>query len=222
MSADHPGHSPSAPLGPSSRPVASISRTALLRNFDRAHGAGLRGCALSALEADAWGHGAALVTSVLGTSAFAADGEIDPLILYGLPGAGADAEPVMRLSGTVLLVKPLRAGEGVSYGYTHRALADTRIALVAGGYAQGIVRALGNRIRVSAAGRLLPVIGRVAMDACVVDIDDAPVARGDEVVFFGDPARGEPSLTQWCAATGLTPGELVTTAGLRASRAEVG
>ena len=47
--------------------------------------------------------------------------------------------------GTVLVVKPLRAGEGVSYGYTHRAARDTRIALVVGGYAQGIVRALGNR-----------------------------------------------------------------------------
>ena len=124
----------------------------------------------------------------------------------------------MRLTGSVLTVKPLQAGEGVSYGYTHRAPRDTSVALVVGGYAQGIVRALGNRVSVGIAGERHPIIGRVAMDVCVVDVGGARVLPRAEVVFFGDPAAGEPSLGEWVEATGLTARELATAVGLRAVR----
>ena len=116
--------------------------------------------------------------------------------------------PALRLSGTVLSLKPLRAGEGVSYGYAHRATASTRIALVTGGYAQGVVRALGGRAHVRINGSSHPIVGRVAMDVCVVDVGDADVVPGDEVVFLGDPAADEPSLDEWAALTGLTPAEI--------------
>jgi alanine racemase len=118
----------------------------------------------------------------------------------------------------VLTVKPLRAGEGVSYGYTHRAPRDTSVALVTGGYAQGIVRALGNQVSVTIAGRRHPIVGRVAMDVCVVDVGATPVAPRADVVYFGDPAEGEPSLDEWAEATGLTIRELATAVGLRAVR----
>jgi len=64
-------------------------------------------------------------------------------------------------------------------------------------------------------------VGRVAMDVCVVDIGAAPVARGAEVVFFGDPEAGEPSVAEWVAETGLTAAEIVTAVGLRAVREHV-
>ena len=141
--------------------------------------------------------------------------------LYGLPGGHPDARPVMRLSGRVLSTKRLRAGEGVSYGYAHRAAADTRVALVTGGYAQGVVRMLGDRVQVRVGGAFRPLIGRIAMDVCVVDIAEHDVARGDEVVFFGDPREPAPPLSSWTAATGWTAGELVSLVGARAHR-EVG
>lgn len=143
---------------------------------------------------------------------------IDGGELYGLHGAGT---PVLRLTGTVLSVKALRAGEGVSYGYAYRARADTRIALVTGGYAQGIVRALGGAVDVGIADVRHRIVGRVAMDVCVVEIADAPTDRGEEVLFLGDPAQGEPSLDGWIGATGLTAGELITVVGLRARRVAV-
>lgn len=194
------------------------------------------------LRADAWGHGAPAVAAELlaagvdrllvddapaarllaaagvrGATTSDAPG-LDACTLYGLPGGASDAVPAMRLSGTVLGVKSLRAGEGVSYGYAFRAPADTRVALVTGGYAQGVVRGLGNRARVVIAGASHPVVGRVAMDVCVADIGDSPVARGDEAVFFGDPRVGEPSIGEWMTATGLRADELVTAVGLRATR----
>lgn len=196
-------------------PVIRLSVTALRHNIPvaRARGAG----AVSPLHADAWGHGAAWVSSILAERGVAPDA-VDAETLFGLPGREDDARPVLTLSGTVLSTKDLRAGEGVSYGYAHRAEADTRIALVTGGYAQGIVRMLGNRVAVRVGDAMRPLIGRIAMDVCVVDIGDHPVARGDEVVFFGDPREGAPSLDGWVHATGWSAGELVTATGARAAR----
>lgn len=221
-------------------PLARISHRALRSNFPQREAFD----AVADLRADAWGHGAAAVGRTLrqaGVGAFLVDaatrdafiavgadprrlrttGEatIDSDRLYGLPGSGGI--PVLRLSGTVLSTKALRAGEGVSYGYLHRAAADTRVALVTGGYAQGIVRALGGRVRVVIRGERHPIVGRVAMDVCVVEIGGSPVARGDEVVFVGDPGRGEPSLAEWTSATGLTAGELVAAIGRGARREHV-
>lgn len=209
----------------------------LTANARTAWDRGIRSYDASILEADAWGHGVELVRDVLTTVGLeartphvepaAADSApiaaqsdtLSAAALLGLPGAHP-AVPALRLTGTVLSVKDLREGEGVSYGYAYRASADTRVALVTGGYAQGIVRALGGAVDVAIAGERHPIVGRVAMDVCVVDITDAAVRRGDEVLFLGDPAEGEPSLADWVRETGLTAGELVTMVGLRAGREE--
>lgn len=122
----------------------------------------------------------------------------------------------MALEGTVLSTKALRTGEGVSYGFLHRAAADTRIALVTGGYAQGVVRSLGGRASVLIAGHRLPIVGRVAMDVCVVDIGDADIPRGATATFFG--GTGAPSVAEWASATGLSAAEILTAVGLNATR----
>lgn len=192
---------------------ALLSADALRRNVPLARVAAAPGD--DALVADAFGHGAAWVRATLGD---AAAEPLDPATLYGLPGGDPDARPVLTLTGRVLSSKWLRAGEGVSYGYAHRAETDTRIALVTGGYAQGVVRMLGNRVSVRVGGRFLPVIGRIAMDVCVVDAGDRDPDRGATVVYFGDPAVGDPSLAAWTHATGWSAEELVAAAGLRAMR----
>lgn len=223
--------------GARSTPVARISRGTLTANARAASERGIRSFDPSILEADAWGHGAGLVRQVLDAHGLVAaeapvvmatdrpphvgpSATLTPSTLFGLPGAGPSATPVLRLTGTVLSVKELRTGEGVSYGYAYRAADDTRVALVTGGYAQGIVRGLGGAVDVAIEGRRHPIVGRVAMDVCVVEISDAAVRRADEVLFLGDPALHEPSLESWMRATGLTAGELVTTVGLRATREE--
>jgi len=151
---------------------------------------------------------------------FARDDRLSPGTLLGLADEDPATTPALRLTGSVLSVKDLRAGEGVSYGFAFRAPADTRVALVTGGYAQGIVRSLGGAAFVAIAGERHPLLGRAAMDVCVVEIRDAAVQRGDEALFLGDPAAGEPSLAEWVRATGLFPSELITTVGLRSIREE--
>ena len=225
-----------------SAPLIQISASAIAHNAAIALDAlppGTR--AVGDLCADAWGHGASTVQRGMrsagvhafrgddalaspemgGLSPAEEDATLDPRTVYGLPGGAAGVRPAMRLTGTVLSTKRLLTGEGVSYGYTYRAAADTRVALVSGGYAQGIVRALGGRISLGFGDLRLPVVGRVAMDVCVVEIADAAIRRGDEVVFFGDSARDEPAVSEWVTATGMSAAEIVTAAGLRAQREEV-
>ena len=171
------------------------------------------------LRGDAWGHGSTVVREVLAAEGFSAGAAgLSPETLFGLPGGEPQSVAALRLTGTVLSVKILRAGEGVSYGYAYRASRDTRIALVTGGYAQGIVRALGNRADVMVAGERHPIVGRVAMDVCVVEIADAELERGDDVLLLGDHGRGEPCVAEWAEATGLLAAELITAVGLRAMR----
>ncbi|MCC4907292.1 alanine racemase C-terminal domain-containing protein [Microbacterium sp. cx-59] len=141
--------------------------------------------------------------------------DVAPAVAFGLqPGT----RPALSLRGTVLAVKDLKAGEGVSYGYAFRAPQDTRVALVTGGYAQGIPRSLGNRVAVGVGDARHPIIGRIAMDVCVIDIGDARVARGQSVVYFGDPEDGAPAVDRWAAESGLTALEIVAGVGLHTRR----
>lgn len=215
---------------------AQISREALTANAIGRAGPD----AVADLRRDAFGHGAALVAAALadagvtraiadptdrdvvtaaGVDVVDAAPTLDPRDLFGLPGGGG--APAMRLVGSVLTVKPLRAGEGVSYGSTHIAPADTTVALVTGGYGQGVVRALGNRAHVEIAGNPHPIVGRVAMDVCMVDVGYAPVQVDDEVVFFGGTGPAASALAEWEAATGMRATELVCALGLRLRREEV-
>lgn len=193
--------------------------------------------AVADLSRDAFGHGIAVVAEVLAASGVRAarvdgagradaaaagitagedDPTLDSALLYGFPRSGGT--PVMRLAGTVLSTKRLLAGEGVSYNYTHRAERDTRIALVAGGFGQGVMRGIGNHVSVEVGGRRCPIVGRVAMDVCVVDIGDARAAAGDDVVYFGGDGLARDGLADWEHATGLTAAELACAVGLRVRR----
>jgi len=133
------------------------------------------------------------------------------------PPHGPASADAVRLAGRVLQTKPLLAGEGVSYGYRFRAAHDTRVALVSGGYAQGVVRALGGRATVMIRGREFPIVGRVAMDVCVVEIGSADVAAGDTAVFLGPEHPG--ALAAWARATGMTETELAAGVARRAEPA---
>jgi len=211
---------------------AWISRPALIDNARRTLRLDPDGVA--DLRRDALGHGVDVVASAFASAggrrvridpeaadAVAAAGltavdetpSLDTRTLYGLPGG--DGAPALRLTGSVLSSKRLLAGEGVSYNYTHIAVADTRIALVSGGFGQGVLRGLGNRVSVEIGGVRHPIVGRVAMDVCVVDVGDAPVRPGDEVVYFGGHGPAREALGEWERATGLTGAEIVCALGLR-------
>jgi alanine racemase len=119
------------------------------------------------------------------------------LMLYGARpadhfAAAGRLRPVMSVRARVLALRSVRAGDPVGYGGSWRAERDTRIATLALGYEDGVLRSLASRGAVWLAGGRRPIVGRVSMDYIGVDVGDAPVALGDEAVFFGSASHPEP------------------------------
>lgn len=101
-------------------------------------------------------------------------------------------KPVMRLKTKISHIHTLPAGEKVSYGGAFSAQKDRVLATLPIGYADGFLRAYGGAsVRISSGGGEFdaPIVGRICMDQCMVDITDgirfAPEV-GDEVTLFGD------------------------------------
>jgi alanine racemase len=113
------------------------------------------------------------------------------IALYGgrpfAHGANPMAE-VVRLEARVLQIHELEHDATVGYGAEWMARAPARIATVAAGYADGYPRSLGGRGFAFAAGRRIPVVGRVSMDLVTLDVSDVPreaLGRGDYVELLG-------------------------------------
>ncbi|MGM1028720.1 MAG: tRNA (adenosine(37)-N6)-threonylcarbamoyltransferase complex ATPase subunit type 1 TsaE [Actinomycetota bacterium] len=94
---------------------------------------------------------------------------------------GLDGEP-RRLLAEVLAVKRVEPGLGVSYGGEHVTAAETTLALIGAGYADGVTRAATGR-PVLLGGVAHPIRGRVAMDQLVLDIGDQHATTGDVVAL---------------------------------------
>jgi alanine racemase len=121
-----------------------------------------------------------------------------------------DLRPAMTFRSSVALTKRISAGESVSYGQTWTSTKDTNLALVPVGYADGVSRALSNRMDVFLANKRRPIVGRVCMDQIVIDCGDDVVREGEEVVLFGSGAGGEPTATEWADTIGTIDYEIVT------------
>lgn len=143
------------------------------------------------------------------------------LALYGVqpgPDAAVALRPVMTLLSKVVAVRDLAPGASVGYGATFRAAAKTRIATLAGGYADGVPCATANRGAVWLAGARRPVVGRVSMDYTGVDVGNAPVEVGDEAIFFGAGAEGGLLVEDAAVAAGTIAYELLVRVGARVPR----
>jgi alanine racemase len=122
------------------------------------------------------------------------------ILLYGYgprPGTAAPPElpaiiprPVMELHSKIAAIKPIRRGETVSYGRTWTAAEDTLVALIPAGYADGLRRDLGGAWHIAIRGSAYPIVGRICMDQCMVNLGSPghspPPSPGDNVILFGE------------------------------------
>jgi alanine racemase len=148
------------------------------------------------------------------------------IALYGLsPGHGVDhlcaeLRPALSLRARVSLVKPVAAGERVSYGLRYRFEHDTVVATVPIGYADGVTRrlhAVGGEVLVG--GHRRPIVGVVTMDQLMVDCGaDSAVAVGEEVVLLGRQAADEITAAEWADRLGTISYEVVCGIGARVPR----
>lgn len=177
------------------------------------------------VRADAYGHGrTAVINAAVDGGAFIRDIDFSAssglnadfvsagTALYGL-SADPELQPAMRVSALVVGTKSIDSGESVSYGYTWTATARTNLALVGIGYADGLDRIASNVGSLMLGGVPRRIVGRVAMNALVLDLGQHSAAIGDEVVVFGDPAAGEPAVWDWAKSLGRPCAEIVSVFG---------
>jgi len=137
--------------------------------------------------------------------------------LYGCEGSGL--RPAMAVRGLVTHVKTLAAGATVGYGATWRAERETRVATVAIGYADGVLRARGNRGHVLVRGHRAPLIGLVSMDAVTLDVSGIPdVAVGETATFIGTDGGERITAEEVAAWSGTNSYEVLTALGRRVQR----
>ncbi len=142
--------------------------------------------------------------------------------LYGInptPGRPNPMRGVVELGGRILQIRSVAEGETVGYGATWTATRRSRIAVVALGYADGLLRAAsgpdgGRGATAMVAGKTCPVVGRISMDLVCVDMTDLPdgaIHRGDAATFLG----GEIAVDDLAAAAGTIGYEILTRLGPR-------
>lgn len=137
-----------------------------------------------------------------------------------LYGGGPEGRPDARLRAVavfeaeILQVREVPAGESVGYGATWTATAPTTVAVVAAGYADGVLRSSHPRRTVWFAGARRPLLGRVSMDVIAVDVTGAGARPGDRVELFGPNLP----LDEAAAAAGTAAYELLTSVSARVRR----
>jgi len=122
------------------------------------------------------------------------------IILYGYyPSAavrerGITLRPVMSLKTRVIHLHQIAPGTGVSYGWTFTAKTPMLVATIPVGYADGYCRLLSNRAHMLSCGQRVPVIGKICMDQCMIDVTSVHTIHvGSEITIMGK--GGEAAVT---------------------------
>ncbi len=105
-----------------------------------------------------------------------------------------DLKPVLSWKTRIAQIKTVKEGSYIGYGCTYKTTRETRLGVLPVGYADGYDRKMGNTAYVLVKGKRAPVIGRVCMNLCMIDVTDIPdVKLEDEVVLLGK--SGEETIT---------------------------
>jgi alanine racemase len=122
---------------------------------------------------------------------------------------------VAALRARVLVVRPTRAGDPLSYGGDWRAPADLDVATLGIGYADGVHRTLARGGEVGIGGERYPIAGRITMDMVMVAAPPGRITAGGLATVWGP---GGPSLDQQAERAGTICYELLTAVGRRVVR----
>lgn len=128
-------------------------------------------------------------------------------------------EPVFSFHTRVGLVKTLPRGTAISYNRTHILRRESTVAILTGGYGDGIPLAGSNRAEVLIRGRRCPVLGRVTMDQTIVDVTDVPgVVSGDQATLVGRQESEEITLPEFAKHADSIPYEILCSVTKRVPR----
>ncbi|MGL2576539.1 alanine racemase [Helicobacter pylori] len=128
---------------------------------------------------------------------------------------------VISLKARIVQIKRVKKGELIGYGKHFYANEETLVGVLALGYADGLVRDLGNRIQVAINNQLAPLIGKVCMDQCFVKLNNIEAKEGDEVILFGDKSAKANDASEIATLLNTIPYETISTLSKRLERVYV-
>ena len=146
------------------------------------------------------------------------------LLTYGIyPAPDSEAKanlaPVMSFKTSIVLLKDFPKGYGIGYGSTYITSKETRIATIPVGYGDGYPFILSNLGEALIRGKRAPIVGRVSMDMCTIDVTHIPdCAVGDEVVLLGKQGEEYISANDIAAKAKTISYEVLCALGKRAPR----
>ena len=175
-------------------------------------------------------NGARLVRSIANSGAFLRlpqsyfDQVRVGIVMYGIYPSPkmtkrVKVNPVMSLKSRIVQIREVETGESVSYGRTFITNRRTKIGTIPLGYADGYPWQLSNRGEVLVKGKRVPIIGRVCMDAFMVDLTGLPdVKIGEDVVLLGKQGKEKIEAHQIAEWANSFSYEIVTRMGKRLPR----
>ncbi|PDW33226.1 alanine racemase [Helicobacter pylori] len=125
---------------------------------------------------------------------------------------------VISLKAQIVQIRSVKKGELIGYGEHFYTNEETLVGVLALGYADGLVRDLGNRIQVAINNQLAPLIGKVCMDQCFVKLNDIQAKEGDEVILFGDKSAKANDASEIATLLNTIPYETISTLSKRLER----
>ncbi len=127
--------------------------------------------------------------------------------------------PVMSFKTRVVLVKEFPEGYSIGYCRTFITRQPTRIATIPVGYGDGFGWLLSNQGEALIRGQRVPVVGRISMDLCTLDVSQIPDCEvGDEVVLMGEQGRERITADGIAAKVHSISYEILCALGKRAPR----
>ncbi|WRD56996.1 alanine racemase [Helicobacter pylori] len=125
---------------------------------------------------------------------------------------------VISLKAQIVQIRSVKKGEFIGYGEHFYTNEETLVGVLALGYADGLMRTLGNRIQVAINNQLAPLIGKVCMDQCFVKLNNIQAKEGDEVILFGDKSTKANDASEIAALLNTIPYETISTLSKRLER----
>ncbi len=125
---------------------------------------------------------------------------------------------VISLKAQIVQIRSVKKGEFIGYGEHFYTNEETLVGVLALGYADGLMRALGNRIQVAINNQLAPLIGKVCMDQCFVKLNNIQAKEGDEVILFGDKSAKADDASEIATLLNTIPYETISTLSKRLER----
>ena len=124
--------------------------------------------------------------------------------------------PAMSVKAKLHLVKQVHKGDAIGYGGAAIASRNTTLGVVVMGYADGLPRISTNEAGAFYDGKKAPLIGRVSMDQCVIDLGpESSAEAGDYVTLIGHEGY---AADDWAKASGTINYEIVTRIATRVPR----